>query len=675
MSDTDDSLPAYQPLQPADALADASELPFSPRYGDVYHAAAGALAQAQHVFLKGNGLPGRWRGRPAFTVCETGFGLGLNFLALWAAWRDDPQRSARLHMVSFEAHPFTADALAHWHGRLLPGPLQALGAELRAAWPRPLPGLHRLDLAGGAVTLTLGLGDARLLAPQVLAAVDAFFLDGFAPARNPAMWSAELLADLAALARPEATVATWTSAGVVRRALAATGCEVRKVAGFAGKREMTVGRWPREHAGGVARAMDDRVRAPSHAVVVGGGLAGSSVASALARRGWQVTQVAPPAGDEGRGHWAAALTPAADARDTVRARLVRAGALRATGLWRPWTDRNDPAACVRDVGTLQVAGRRAARSVEATEAWQAGLQALDWPSDWLRRVDAREAAALAGQPVGRPAVFYGGGLQVRPVRLCRAWRQAAGVRELAATVTGWQALPTGGSRLTLELPEGRRVSLQADLLVFAAAGATPALLRARLAPTAGSGASPGMAPLSARRGDSLAEPGRRLPPLHHVAGQISGFAATGLKVGGPRCIVAGDGYVLPALEGWCVVGSTYDHDARWGEPAPVRDSGHQLNQAALRRLLPLAQHQEEPPAPAWGWAGWRAVVSDRLPTIGWLGRDVAVATAFGSRGLAWAGLAGDLLAGDLAAEPGLIERELRDCLLPQRPLAGESPHA
>ncbi|MGE4338631.1 MAG: tRNA (5-methylaminomethyl-2-thiouridine)(34)-methyltransferase MnmD, partial [Pigmentiphaga sp.] len=631
MPDIDESSPSYQPLHPPDAHAGASELPFSPRYGDVYHAAAGALAQAQHVFLKGNGLPERWRDRPAFTVCETGFGLGLNFLALWAAWRDDPRRCARLHVVSLEAHPFTAVTLAHWHDRLLPPEVQALGAELRAAWPRLLPGLHRLELAGGAVTLTLGLGDARVLAPQLDAAVDAFFLDGFAPSRNPAMWSAELLSDLAALARPEATVATWTSAGAVRRALAATGCEVRKTEGFADKREMTVGRWPAERVGRVARAVAARARTPAHAVIIGGGLAGSSVASALARRGWEVTLVAPPVSDDGRGHLAAALTPVADALDTFRSRLVRAGALRAAGLWQAWTGSDDATACVRKVGTLQVAGRRAARSDATLEAWQAGLQALGWPADWLRRVDTQEAAALAGQPVGRPAVFYGGGLEVRPARLCRVWRRAAGVRELTATANGWQASPAGGGRLALELPDGRSDSLQADLLVFAAAGHTPALVRALAQEPWADGTISQFSASSGASGEPTpAQPWAVLPPGHHVAGQISGFAASGLRAGGPRCIVAGDGYVLPAVDGWCVVGSTYDHEASWSESAPVRDSGHQLNAAALRRLLPLAAGPAGPPAAAWGWAGWRAVVPDRLPVIGWLGREVAVATAFGS---------------------------------------------
>ena len=102
----------YVPLIPAVAEFDADGRLYSPVYGDVYHSPSGALGQAEHVFLRGNGLPQRWRGRSAFTVCETGFGLGLNFLALWKAWRDDPDRSAALHVVSMEGHPFAREDLA-----------------------------------------------------------------------------------------------------------------------------------------------------------------------------------------------------------------------------------------------------------------------------------------------------------------------------------------------------------------------------------------------------------------------------------------------------------------------------------------------------------------------------------------------------------------------------------
>ncbi|MDA0190182.1 MAG: tRNA (5-methylaminomethyl-2-thiouridine)(34)-methyltransferase MnmD, partial [Proteobacteria bacterium] len=206
-------------LVPATLLRAADGTPRSDVYDDVYHSAAGALGQARHVFLAGNGLPERWRGRERFAVLETGFGLGGNFLATWAAWRADPQRCERLHFVSCEKHPFTAADIAAVHATLLAAPdgadvLAPLAAQLRARWPLLVPGFQRLHFDAGRVTLTLLLGDATRLLPQLDPGdgIDAFFLDGFSPAKNPDLWSPALLGQFARLAAPGATLATWSVA-------------------------------------------------------------------------------------------------------------------------------------------------------------------------------------------------------------------------------------------------------------------------------------------------------------------------------------------------------------------------------------------------------------------------------------------------------------------------------
>src|SRR5262245_15576941 len=116
--------------------------PFSSEFQDIYHSEHGGLAQARHVFLGGNGLPERWRDRASFTILETGFGLGLNFLAAWHAWRADPARPRRLHFVSVEASPLAATDLA---AALAPfAELEALARALAQAWPPPFAGFHRI---------------------------------------------------------------------------------------------------------------------------------------------------------------------------------------------------------------------------------------------------------------------------------------------------------------------------------------------------------------------------------------------------------------------------------------------------------------------------------------------------------------------------------------------------
>lgn len=228
-------------LVPAHLTRDSDGTPVSEIYGDIYYSASGGQAQARHVFLAGNGLPGRWQGRERFVILETGFGLGLNFLATWLAWQNDPHRCQALHFVSLEKHPFAADDLAQIHAAW---PEYALLAqELRRHLPPLIAGEHRIELAQGRVVLRLVFGDAVEELPRLEAAVDAFYLDGFSPAKNPELWSPAMCHVLAIRAVPGATLATWSVAGSVCRALRTARFAVMKRPGFASKRQMLVGRY------------------------------------------------------------------------------------------------------------------------------------------------------------------------------------------------------------------------------------------------------------------------------------------------------------------------------------------------------------------------------------------------------------------------------------------------
>ena len=145
-------------LESAKLIFNAKGVPFSPAYDDVYHSDSGGLEQARQVFITGNNLPQAWQEREQFVILETGFGLGLNFLATWQSWRNDPHRCDRLHFVSVEKHPFMREDLAQLHKRW--PELAALATELQSQWPLLTPGVHRLLLDSGRVTLTLLFGDA-----------------------------------------------------------------------------------------------------------------------------------------------------------------------------------------------------------------------------------------------------------------------------------------------------------------------------------------------------------------------------------------------------------------------------------------------------------------------------------------------------------------------------------
>lgn len=221
----------------------AAGVPVSRRFADPYYSLEDGLGETAHVFLDGNRLGARWPGAARFRVAELGFGTGLNFVAAWRLWRARAAPGAVLDYTGFERWPLGRDAmaraLAHWPA--LAPEAQALLAQCSAAGPAaPV-----LDLDLGDARLTLVLGDARETLPRWSGRADAWFLDGFAPARNPEMWEPALLTSVYAGTVPGGTFATYTAAGAVRRALSAAGFAVEKIPGFARKREMLRGRRPR----------------------------------------------------------------------------------------------------------------------------------------------------------------------------------------------------------------------------------------------------------------------------------------------------------------------------------------------------------------------------------------------------------------------------------------------
>ncbi|CAM5179749.1 tRNA 5-methylaminomethyl-2-thiouridine biosynthesis bifunctional protein MnmC OS=Castellaniella defragrans OX=75697 GN=mnmC PE=3 SV=1 [Castellaniella defragrans] len=607
-------------LIPARWSEDARGVPRSPLYGDVYHSAAGALPQARHVFLRGNRLPERWQGREAFTVCETGFGLGRNFLATWQAWREDSGRSARLHYVAFEAHPFPASDLRRGCEQL-PPELRPLTDALLARWPALLPGLHRIELEDGSVTLTLAFGRIERLACQVQARVDAFYLDGFSPRVNPAMWSPRVFGQMRRLAVAGATVATWCAAGQVRRDLQDAGFLVSRVPGFAAKRDMTVAVLRPGLGGSRGASVAQRV------AVVGGGLAGAGIAQALALRGdsvelWEESE--PEAMGGGGPAWAAgALVPAFSPDDDTRSRLSRAGLERAWARWMALAPEARPDPC----GALVCA-----RDPEQMRAQQTALARLQFPSEWVCWLDADQAQDPSGMSTLWGGLWFPRALHVVFATLLSALRATPGVACRRARVA---SLRQGRSGLwELCDAQGRVLGAAPHVVIANGRGALPLVEG-----VVSSGDWPVL---------------RGATP---IAGQLSLYHAEDAEARVPRCILSGKGYCLPPRAGWGVAGSTYRPSV---DASVADDAGHREILARLAGWLP-------PRAVPWvgrgqpqGWAGWRVATRDHLPVVGPVpgGAGLWLACAYGSRGLSWSALAGDLIAAQLHGEPLPLEREL-----------------
>ena len=302
-----------QRLPPLPDLEFTDTLPFARGHGDVYFSGEG-LDEKRAVFLGGCGLPEAWAGREQFLVGELGFGTGLNLLALWELWRAHrPSVTARLDVLSFEGLLMPCRAAARVHAGW--PELAALSAQLRDKWPERARGVQRIVLGDG-VTLTLHVDDIGAAVAEARAQCDAWFLDGFAPAKNPEMWSAEVLGHVARMCAPGARAATYTVAGDVRRNLQAVGFEVARVPGHGRKKQRLEAR--------LVAAGAPRAAGPKRVAIIGGGIAGACAARAFVRRGCAVTvyEQADQLGAGASGNPTALVMPRLDAADGPAARAL-----------------------------------------------------------------------------------------------------------------------------------------------------------------------------------------------------------------------------------------------------------------------------------------------------------------------------------------------------------------
>lgn len=617
-------------------LRDQSGAALAPDFGDAYASRAEAAAQARHVFLAGNGLPGRWAGRRQFVVLENGFGLGANFLATLAAWRADPLRCSTLHYVATELHPASAADLIEFAD----SELRPLAAELARQWPPALPGLHRLVFEEGAVTLTLAWGDARLLAPRLGLGFDALYLDGFAPTRNPQMWEPALLKALTRLARPGATAATWSMATSVREALVAGGFAVESRPGSGRDPEMTAAiyspRWrSRRFAPPQAYAGERRV------AVIGAGLAGAHVAAEFGARGWRVEvfEAGPVAGAGASALAWGLLHPQISADDNVLARLTRAGFF--ADLHALERSEN-----FQRVGVLQIAD-----SEGEFLQWRDAKRPFALPGDYARLLDVEAAARHAGLRPRRGGWWFPGGGLVAAGRWCRERIEASGARvriqtqvaELRPTESGWRLLDDAGRTLD-----------EVAVVVVANAWAAPRLL------------------------------GLAHAPVRPVRGRISLLGDEDLA--GLNCGMTGDGYAVRGGDGWAGVGASYELPLP-GEDWPGDVAADTIHAGNLNRLARLFEPVPEV-IPTGFYDGIRAVTKDRLPLVGPIADEAAALArpelrgarlievprksglyglfGLGSRGLSLGLIGAQLLAAQVEGEPLPLESELADALDPAR---------
>ncbi|MEM6902145.1 MAG: bifunctional tRNA (5-methylaminomethyl-2-thiouridine)(34)-methyltransferase MnmD/FAD-dependent 5-carboxymethylaminomethyl-2-thiouridine(34) oxidoreductase MnmC [Pseudomonadota bacterium] len=597
----------------------------SGRFDDVYFSLQGGLEETRHVFMQGCGLPGRWQDRACFTIGETGFGTGLNFLAAWQAFRDQPGDCKQLHFVSFEGYPLAQADLAK---ALKPWPeLAPLAEQLLAQYQPAEPGPYHYVFDDGRVTLTLIIGEAEVALNGLDAKIDAWFLDGFSPSRNPEMWRDAVMDQVQRLSADGAVAASFTVARDVRDRLEARGFTVEKAPGFGRKRDCLV----------AYRADERRTirQKPQRAGVIGAGIAGAAIAHALAQRGLAVTVYDPnPDGSQAASYNPVGIVmPRLHLGDDPVAEFNRAA-------WRfahDWYGRlNSRGDWLDRCGVLQLA-----RSQEEADRLQRLAEAANVSGrrgEWL---NSEAAAERVGEAVRHGGLWLPEAGWVSPAKLCQHLLDHPLIEVSAQTITGletdgqcWQ-LATAGDEFA------------ADAVIVANG-------------------------LNSRVFSQLA-----WQPLRPKRGQLS-FVEQQDAGDGPDCAVTFGNYLGPVIDGKSALGATYDswEDAQpitWPTPANESD---EKNLAALAEALPVLAGRVS--IAGEGRASLRATTPDHLPLAG-AAPDIAnfeydlpglfLLTGLGSTGLVTAPICAAQIVAEVFDEPRPLTQATGQAVAPRRFLA------
>ena len=593
-------------------------VPESTRFGDVYFSRDNGLAETRYVFLGHNQLAERFSSIPsgeAFVIAETGFGTGLNFLAAWQAWRQHaPDHAATLHFVSVERFPLVrqdlSSALALWPE------LAPLAEQLVEKYPPLTQGAHRILFDGGRVRLTLYLGDMMDAWDSLNFQADAWFLDGFAPARNPEMWLDQAMTKIRAHSKPGTTLATFTAVGRIRRALESAGFEMRKTPGFGRKRDMLVGRLATpDPASDTASAT-----ASDSVAIIGAGIAGCLLARNLAERGIEVTLLdagsEPGSGASGNLQGATYVKLGVDYNDQTELALT---ALTFTKRyysryrgqhWHP-------------TGLLQLAWNE-----QEQDRQRRFLDRNHYPTEVLYPVDQQQACELTGVATGSGGLWFPGSGWLEPARLCAELSEHPKIRkdfevtvaQLERAPHGWRVEASNGSTMT------------ASQVVICAGHLTP-----RLIPMAGE---------------------FKLKPIR---GQVTHVDTADIT--GPNAVICGPRYLNPAHRGQALVGATFD--LRDTNPQPTVD-GHQENLAALQEFLPgLVENPSKQAKSLGGRVSFRCATHDYQPvadelcdSLGQRCENLYLFTGLGSKGLTYAPLLAEYLADRLTGQPQCLPGRL-----------------
>ena len=652
--------------------------PFSAAFGDIYFSRGDGLAETEYVFLAQNRLAERWRALDPqqsgiFVIGETGFGTGLNFLCAWRLWRETAPASWRLHYVSVEKFPLDGAtlerALQQWRHI---EPFAELGELLLAHYPPRIRGFHLRHL-DDSVTLQLLFGDAteQLNALHDSAAlelanpfrIDAWFLDGFAPAKNPDMWQPALFEHIGRLSKSGTTFATFTVAGIVKRGMQTAGFAIEKFAGFGSKRQMLRGEFQRSAN---SAEPQEKLRAieywaypaptskPSHKLrvaIIGGGLAGATTANALAKRGCDVILLEREISlaNSASGNPQGVLYTKLSAQDGLLNRFALTSYLFALDFYAQIIEKNSSYGDL--CGVLQLA--------DDSMQWQPLRNAFSAQGEWLAFVDAERASQLANCAIANNALWFSRAGWLVPKSVCEYLAQHSAIE-----------VRTGCAVHSLERRENNwHVKTSDEEIIADAVVIANAHSATQFEHTA-----------------SL--------PLKAIRGQITELPSQYLREH-PRIVICHEGYLTPNANG-LHIGATFDlHDNDTADISLQADS-HRHNVQTLHTALPGLLNETPDKILAAnldGRVGYRCTTPDYLPVAGAVADannmrsryavlaknanaridkpgaclpGLYINAGHGSRGLTSTPLCAELLATLITNEPRPLPRDLRQALSPAR---------
>lgn len=627
------------PTTPTNAVDWRDGQPYSTRFDDVYfstnpdHPQQG-VAETEYVFLQHNQLANRWASpqQSTFTIVETGFGTGLNFLCACKLWLETAPSQAQLHFISIEKYPLSYADMQKAHQCW--GDLQALSQSLLVQYRGLCEGMHHLYLYAGRIQLTLCIGDVTTLLPQLNAKADAWFLDGFSPAKNPEMWQPALYKEMARLSHRQTTFATFTSAGFVRRGLIEHGFSAQKAAGFGLKREMLFGQFTGEPTISAAKPVNTTI-------VIGAGIAGCATAYALAQRGVHVTLIERHANiaQEASGNPKGVLYPRLAGRASTQDRLALSSYLYTLRLLQQLAL---PSEVFQACGLLQL-GFNARESARILEIAQRQLS-----HEIVRFVSAEAATQLAGVPIAYDGLYFGDGGWINPSAFCHALMQHPNITLMTET----QAIELSPVGNQWHVINTQQTIIAADTVVIANAN------------------------------DALSFAQTAHLPLTAVRGQMTSVNATE-DSRQLNTVLCTDGYITPSNAGQHCLGATF---AANDTNLDVRTTDDQHNLAMVKRMSPqLASLQSQPHV---GRAALRCSTPDYLPMVGELinaellsqvppkhktpasqlpwHHGLYINVGHGTKGLTTAPLCAELLACMMTDAPYPIELDMASQLNPNR---------